>query len=164
MKTPLTRLLRLRALLEESSRMELERSTAAASAISQARERERGNARVSRARAAEAIFQSSGQSNVASAAARLDDLARLREAEWRCAAMSAGDEQRIVPLARAADRRVAKEREGFMERRKDRRQVERVLESAVERAHLERERHEQRELDDWFGMKQSRHEQRRKQR
>lgn len=132
--------------------MELERTTAVAAAIEQARERERGIVRVSRSRATEAILQS----GAAVAANGLDDLACLRESEWQSVTVSAGHEQILIPLARAAERRVAEERERFMERRKERRQVERMLESAAERARAERERREQRELDDWFGGKRAR--------
>lgn len=151
MKTPLTRLLRLRSLIEESSRMELARRTAVASAIERAEEREREDARACRERAAEVILRSGSGTEEQAA-----ELARLREAEWRSANAAGGRAQRIAPLAEAAERRVIAGREEFLERRKERRQVERVLESAAERELVERERHEQRELDDWFGMKQSR--------
>lgn len=151
MKTPLTRLLRLRSLLEESSRMELERRAAIASALELARDRERERARACRERAAETVIQSDVGSEE-----QMADLARLREAEWRSADVADGCAQRIVPLAQAAERRLAAGREEFLARRKERRQVERVLESAVERARVERERSEQRELDDWFGMRRSR--------
>ena len=44
----------------------------------------------------------------------------------------------------------------FFERRKERRQVQSVLEAEQDRLRTEQERRMQRELDDWFGMKQIR--------
>ena len=51
---------------------------------------------------------------------------------------------------------VALGREEFFERRKERQQVESVLDAEKARLREEQERRTQRELDDWFGMKQAR--------
>lgn len=135
--------------------MELERRTSVASTLERVRERERLSARESRARAVEAIYQANAES-AGAVKGNAEDQNRLREAEWRSAESFTGRERQMVPLVRAAERHAAEGCEEFLERRKERRQVERVLESAAERERVERERREQRELDDWFGMKQAR--------
>lgn len=73
--------------------------------------------------------------------------------EWRNAESALGRERQLEPLARAAADRVAEGREEYFARRKERRQVESVLESERARLRIERERRAQRDLDDWFGMK-----------
>jgi hypothetical protein len=60
-------------------------------------------------------------------------------------------EQQLQPLAQAAQRRVAEAREDFFDHRKERQQVESVLETQRARLRVEQERRIQRELDDWFG-------------
>lgn len=130
--------------------MELEGRVVLALRIDQARKRELGTVRESRALAIESICEDSGS----------DDQARRRSAGWSAAETAAWRERQLAPLAAAAERRVLEGREEFFERRKERRQVESVLDAAEERARSEQERRIQRELDDWFGMKQARRDRR----
>jgi hypothetical protein len=141
----LARLLRVRHLLEESSRMELERRAALAARVEELREGERAKIRAGRERALASICGSGPE----------EDRLRERSMEWRSAEDAARREQQLEPVSQAAARRVAEGREEFLERRKERRQVERVLEAEQERLREEQERRTQRGLDDWFGMKEA---------
>ncbi|MGC2160522.1 MAG: hypothetical protein WA634_01310 [Silvibacterium sp.] len=152
MAASLERLLRLRSLVEETSRMELERRAALAARIDQAQQRERQNSRESRALALQTISNSSPSR----------EQAQQRTMEWSNAESSAWREQQLEPLAQATARRVAEGREEFFERRKERRQVESVLDAERTRLRTEQERRTQRELDDWFGMKLARQSNRRR--
>lgn len=142
MSASLTRLLRLRSLVEESVRMELERRAAFAARVEVAQQRERQSIRNSREIALEAICADSPA-----------EQARQRSTEWTNAEAAAWRERRLAPLAEAASRRVEEGREEFFERRKERRQVESVLDAEKARLRAETERRAQRELDEWFAMK-----------
>ncbi|HTV04997.1 MAG TPA: hypothetical protein VME86_06475 [Acidobacteriaceae bacterium] len=146
MKHPLKRLLRLRLLVEESSRLELESQAALAAKIDLERQREARMAREGRALAVASICEERSTA----------DQTAQRSAGWGAAESASQREEKLGTLAQAVERRVVESREDFLERRKERRQVENVLEAAGERARYEQERRVQRELDDWFGMKQSR--------
>ena len=146
MPHPLKRLLRLRSLVEETSRMELEGRAALVTRIDQARKRELRTVREGRALAIESICEDDGAG----------DQTGGRSAGWSAAETAVWRERQLAPLAEAAERRVMESREEFFERRKERRQVESVLGAAEERMGIEQERRTQRELDDWFGMKQAR--------
>lgn len=146
MPAPLVRLLKLRRLLEESSRMELERRAALAARIGGAQERERQTIRESRGRAlAEICGNGPAQ-----------EQAQRRTAEWASAESAARRGQQLEALAYAAESRVAEAREAFFGHRKERLQVQSVLEAEQARIRIEQDRRMQRELDDWFGMKQIR--------
>lgn len=146
MRSPLERLLKLRALVEESSRMELERRTALAARIDRAQEHERAKMRESRGNVVETI---SGHGEAAEQSRRrMLEWSNLESASWR--------ERQLYPLAQATARKVEEGRTKFFERRKERRQVESVLEAQRARERVERDRRAQRDLDDWFGMKQIR--------
>lgn len=146
MKDSLARLLRVRHLLEEASRMELERRAALAARVKETREGERARIRAGRERALQSICGSGPE----------EDQRRRRVLEWKSAEDAAQREQQLAPVSAVAARRVAEGREEFLERRKERRQVERVLDVERERTRAEQERRVQRDLDDWFGMKQAR--------
>lgn len=146
MSTSLVRLLRLRALLEDSSRMELERRAALAARIDRAQQRERDAIHESREQAFIKISEDGPSA----------EQAEQRTTEWTNAESAAWREQQLAPLAQATARRVAEGREEFFERRKQRQQVESVLKAQQEFRRTEQERRAQRELDDWFGMKQAR--------
>jgi hypothetical protein len=146
MANPLLRLLRLRSLLEDASRMEVERRAALAARIDSAQKRERECLRSSREQALRNICEDISA----------PEQARHRTAEWMSAESAAWREQQLQPLAQAAQRRVAEARENFFEHRKERQQVESVLETQRARLRVEQERRIQRELDDWFGMNQLR--------
>lgn len=146
MSTPLTRLLRLRSLLEESSRTDLERCAALAASIERAQQREHHISRESREQALDNICQGGPAA----------DQAEKRTIEWTNTESATWREQQLQPLAVAAVRRVAERRAEFLERRKERRQVETIIDAEGARRRTEQERRAQRELDDWFGMKQTR--------
>jgi hypothetical protein len=143
---PLKRLLRLRLLVEETNRMELEGRAALAVRIDGERQRELRTAREGRALAVASICDESG---AAEQAAR-------RSAEWQAVESALAREEKLGELAQAVERRVVESRAEFFERRKERQQVGSVLTTAEEQMRIEQERKLQRELDDWFGMKQSR--------
>jgi hypothetical protein len=151
MSAPLIRLLRLRSLLEESSRMDLERRAAVAASIDRAQQRERQLIRESREQALSNICEGSPTA----------DQAEQRTIAWSNAESATWREQHLQPLVLAAARRVAESRAEFLDRRKERRQVETVVDAEQARLRAEQERRAQRELDDWFGMKQVRQRRRR---
>lgn len=142
----LARLLKIRYLLEESSRIELERRAALAARVEEVRAGERARIRAGRERALQSICGAGPE----------DDQLRQRALEWRGAENALLREQQLAPISVAAARQVEEGREEFLERRKERRQVEKVLESEQNRARTEQDRKAQRDLDDWFGMKQAR--------
>jgi len=146
MPGPLTRLLRLRSLLEESSRTELERRAALAARIDRAQQREQQTVRASRAQ----VVQTIGEDGPAT------EQALQRTVEWSSAESATWHERQLQSLADAAARRLAEAREEFLERRKERRQVESVLDAERARLQSEQDRHAQRNLDDWFGAKHNR--------
>ncbi len=126
--------------------MELERRAALAARVEELREGERARIRAGRECALASICGSEPE----------EERLRERSMEWRSAEEAAKREQQLEPVAQAAARRVAEGREEFLERRKERRQVERVLEAEQERLREEHDRRMQRGLDDWFGMKEAR--------
>jgi len=122
--------------------MELERRAAFAARVEVAQQRERQSIRNSRELALEAICADS-----------LAEQARQRSTEWTSAEAAAWRERQLAPLAEAASRRVDEGREEFFERRKERHQLESVLDAEKARLRAETERRAQREFDDWFAMK-----------
>lgn len=146
MRAPLERLLKLRALVEESSKLELERRAALAARIDRAQERERATVRESRGEVVKTVSQNGEAA----------EQSRERTLEWSNVESAAWRERQLYPLAQATARKVKEGREEFFERRKQRQQVESVIEAQRAREHVERDRRAQRDLDDWFGMKQIR--------
>lgn len=146
MRAPLERLLKLRALVEETSRMELEQRAALAARVGRAQERERKTIRESRAEVVKTVSIDS----------EVEEQVEQRTIEWSNAESAAWRERQLEPLAKAAARRVEEGRAEFFEKRKERRQVESVVEVQRERLRVEQDRRTQRNLDDWFGMKQIR--------
>jgi hypothetical protein len=142
----LARLLRLRLLLEESSRMELERRAALSARIDRAQGFEKQAIHASREHALKKICEDGPA--VDQALQRTTDWSNAESAAWR--------RQQLQPLAAATARSVAEGREEFLERHKERRQVESVLDAERARLQVEQERRAQRDLDDWFGIKQIR--------
>lgn len=143
---PLLRLLRLRSLLEDSTRMKIERRVALAALIDGACRRERQSLRNSREQALRTICEDVPG----------PEQAQHRTAAWMNAEAAAWRGQQLQPLAHTAQRRVAETREEFLTRRKERQQVESIVEAQRARLKIEQERRIQRELDDWFGMNQVR--------
>lgn len=123
--------------------MELERQAALAAKIDRAREREERRIDDSRRN----VVREAGASRSA------EEQAHLRTEEWSEAAIAALRAQALRPLAEAVSRRVTESRVEFLERRKERRQVEEILKEVEEKLAEERKRRAQRELDDWFSGK-----------
>lgn len=146
MSASLTRLLRLRSLLEDSSRTDLERCAALAASIERAQQRERHTIRESREQALDSLYEDGPAA----------DQAEQRTIAWTTAESASWREQHLQPLALAAAHRVGERRAEFLERRKERRQVETILDAEDARLRTEHERQAQRELDDWYGAKQVR--------
>ena len=137
-KRVLSRLLRLRELEEEQSRLQLERA---------AREREI----VARAEDSAGERLRAGRSEAISGASRGDALRRMAgQAE---AKVGQCWQDRLASSVRGAEAELIRQREEFLLRRTDRRQVE-MLAQAEERTHRESmEKQAQRMLDDWFGQR-----------
>jgi hypothetical protein len=147
MRGPLARLLRLRTLLEDSSRMELERRAALAARIDGAQQHEQQNIRESRAQALATICEDSASQ------------ARQPAAEWMNVEHAQWRSRRLEPLAQAAAQSALHGQQDYFDRRKERRQVESVLDAERALLTAEQERRAQRELDDWFSIKQVREQQ-----
>ncbi len=134
MKHPLRRVLKLRALLEERSRRELERRNAEVRRLDSVAEEERAQAR----------------------AARGDALRRLTagEAEWRVevsdAEVLAGRSAGLRALAESRRPGLEAARAEMLERRLERRQVETLVTEAAAEGARDEGRREQKRIDDWF--------------
>lgn len=142
MTQSLVRLLRLRSLLENSSRIEIERTTALAAHIECAESREREAICASRDRVLQAICENDGPKQ-----------AQQRIVEWASVDCACARRKQLESLAQIIARRLTEGREEFFERRKERRQVESVLNVEKGRQRIAAERRTQRELDDWFAQK-----------
>ena len=137
-KHPLDRLLRLRALLEDIGRMELEMRLQELGQIERALTQRIADRKTLRE-----------QSFVGFAHA---DNAIWTEAE----VMHEWSESEQGILARAHQKKlveVGSAEESYLEHRKERRQVERVIEDHAATATTEQNRRRQRELDDWFAQR-----------
>lgn len=145
MSRQLERLLRVRRLMEEMSRAEF-----AARRMEQAElERRRDAARESSlARRSEARAVLAGEAEIGEVVPGIWQRL-LADSEQSCEM-----EGRWAGAARQAGTRVEEAERKFLAERRSRMQAEIVVRerAAVER--VERERREQREIDDWFGMKQ----------
>jgi hypothetical protein len=130
----LRRLLRLRALEEEQSRLALE----AAQAQEQRLESALAESRRSERRSRESIFESVRSGN---AMERLAGLVESRESERVS--------ERIVTWKAEAKESTARRREAFLAGRLERRQTEQMVENAAAEAAAQQERRAQGALDDW---------------
>jgi len=137
-KRTLSRLLRLRELEEELSRLELERAVA---------ERSHAQKQVELA----ADRQTQGRYNFAAGVAeqnRLGRTAGLLEAE-----QARQEKLRLQPRVEAADFEVARLQAEFQSRRTGRRQVETLVANERSKAEVETDRRAQQMLDDWYGRR-----------
>ena len=137
MKHPLDRILRLRSLLEEISRIELEARLQEVTRIEGGLKSMQQNHRHMQQLRHEAIVQADGNWQEAHVMG-----------EWL-----AGEALSLEPVLewKEAEAEVAKA--FYLERRKEHRQIESVIEAEVALATIERSRREQQELDDWFGQR-----------
>lgn len=125
--------------------MEVERRTAFAARIESVRQLEREGIRSNRARAQRIICETVADAKQAT---------RQRTLEWSNVEAALWRERQLQPLARVAAQRLAEERDEFLARRRERWQVESILDAEKMRARFEQERRTQRDLDDWFSAKQ----------
>ena len=138
-KRVLTRLLRLRELEEELSRVELESAVGQRSRI----ERELETARARQAQGRRRFVAEAGNGETVGWMAALVQMEQAR---------THGD--RIEGSLAAAEAEVARQRQEFMERRVDREQVETLLDGAHREAEIEAGRRAQQMLDDWYGRRE----------
>ena len=141
MSRQLERLLRVRRLMEEMSRGEF-----AARRMEQAElERRRDAARESSLalRAEARAVLAGGEETVAGMWQRL-----LADSE-----QSSGQVEQWALVARQSGERVEEAERKYLEERRSRMQAEIVVRERAAAERVERERREQREIDDWFGMK-----------
>ncbi|MGA8109710.1 MAG: hypothetical protein WB974_09760, partial [Acidobacteriaceae bacterium] len=132
----LRQVLRIRALLEDRARAELESRTRAVRQLESAAQQERGGAMASRSDAVERLIR--GESG----AGWQMDLADAEILEWKS--------ERLRAQAEAEKPAAAAARDAMLERRRERRQAETLVEAAERLEQQERVRREQRQVDDWF--------------
>jgi flagellar export protein FliJ len=134
----LTRLLRLRELEEEQSRIELEAAVG-------------DRNRIQQDMAAAADRQMQGRRSFAAGIAGKDALGRtgaVMEME-----QARQQRLRILPRLETMEAEVARQREEFLLRRTGRRQVETLVENEKGMAAIEAGRRAQQMLDDWYGRR-----------
>jgi flagellar export protein FliJ len=138
MKDTLGRLLRLRSLLEDVSRLELELRLQKLAQIEARLDHLGKNIKADRSRRFIGIMQSDST-------LRAETEALIELATWQQEMLS-GEHQKKTAEADAA-------KAEYLERRKELRQVESVVEARSARNAVARSRAEQRALDDWFSLK-----------
>ncbi|HMD22141.1 MAG TPA: hypothetical protein VKH40_17585 [Alloacidobacterium sp.] len=137
MKHPLTRLLRLRSLLEDVSRVELEARLQELAQIERALTRSQDFTRAMRRQSFFGIAQSQSA----------DWLEAEAVGEW-----VASEEKIFEKASQSKTAEVNAAKAAYLERRKERHQVGSVIEARAAADAIERGRREQRELDDWFNQ------------
>ena len=156
MRKTLPRLLRLRALLEEESRIRLEKLVQRATFVERAREREAALIFASRCEAYSLLSSSVGVSPGEDS----DSPEGSAIPAWITAVidgeMAHRREQKLAALAQVAARRVEAGRDAMFQLRRERQQVETLFHSETTRRKVELERRKQRELDDWFAAMRDR--------
>jgi hypothetical protein len=137
MRHPLDRLLRLRSLLEDVSRLELEARLQELAQVESALVRAQEIGRAMRRQSFVGIVQ--GHSTE-----RLEAEAVSEWVAWGHGALEKARRGKTVEVSAA--------KSAYLERRKECRQVEGVIEAKAAADIIERSRREQRELDNWFGQ------------
>ncbi len=137
-KHPLDRLLRLRSLLEDVSRVELESRLQELGQIEDALARLRTTAGTMRRQSFAGVAQARSED-------RLEAEVIGEWVVWESGAFEKAGQKKTAEVDAA--------KEIYLERRKERRQVSSVIEAGDAVATMERNRREQRELDDWFGQR-----------
>lgn len=146
MPAALGRLLKIRRLLEDSTRVELERRVVFAARVERARERDQASIFRIREQALAAIIDEHNP----------QESADRRTLEWSDAENATIRRQQLRTIAETAESRVVEARAAFLARRTERRQLESVLDAELELQKRELDRRAQRNLDDWFSLKQVR--------
>lgn len=142
MRPGLERVLRIRALLEELSRLELEKKAGEMLRLEKGAERLLRRSLEVRADACEAL------SGEAAADRWLTDIADAEILTW--------NSRRLRALAEARQPAVEQARQVLLARRLERRQVATLLESAAEAEKRQQGRREQNRLDEWFRIRAGR--------
>jgi flagellar export protein FliJ len=137
MKQPLTRLLRLRSLLEDVSRVELEARLQELAQIERALVRSQDFSRAMRRRSFAGIAQ----------AQSADCLEAEAVGEW-----VTSEEKIFEKASQSKTAEVNAAKAAYHERRKERHQVGSVIEAKAAAEAIEQGRREQQELDDWFNQ------------
>jgi len=151
MRRSLSRVLRLRALVEEESRLKLERLAQEAYSIVHIQEMKRSLVSEYRNSIFYLITQGSGHQTQQTN----DGLQRqsLHE-DWltvvRDSDLASSCERQLQILAAEAMGRVEVEREQMLQLRTERKQIEILLDHEMALQDIERERNQQRKLDDWY--------------
>lgn len=144
MPASLIRLLKIRCILEESSRLDLERRVALSTRIDRARQRETASIHASRERVLETIVDTSDPQQ---------ERSRRRIMGWASVENVSARRQQLQEMANSAESGMIGARKTFLECRMQRQQVESVLDEEKARGRIEQERRTQRELDDWFSLR-----------
>jgi hypothetical protein len=137
MKHPLTRLLRLRSLLEDVSRVELEARLQELAQIERAVVHSQDSARAMRQRSFACVAQHRNA----------DRLEAEAVGEW-----VAWEKKIFEKASRSKTAEVDAAKATYLERRKERHQVGSVIEAEAAADAIEQGRREQQELDDWFNQ------------
>ena len=140
MPSSLSRVLRVRALQEELARMELETETARLREFEEIAAQAACEARSSRERWFVMVEGERGGQEASS----------LRIAEDDAWSMAVGRRAQAEARRPAQEARVERARAEFLAGRRDRKQVESLLAAAADIERLQRDRREQRRVDDWF--------------
>jgi len=150
------RILRLRALLEEQSRMQLEKHVQRAAQIERSIAGEDALASSGRRELFSLLSDGlseneslAGEGPVAGRQANGRELAKVSQE------LAAMRKKKLHTLSKVEERRIAEQSPIFHARRKERRQVETVLDQELVRAEIKRRRTEQRDLDDWYAMSEA---------
>ena len=138
MKHPLDRLLRLRSLLEDVSRLELEARLQELAQVESALARSEQTIREMREAGFSGIAQDKSE----------DWLEAQAVSDW-----TAWEHGVFEKARQRKSSEVNAAKAVYLERRKERSQVESVIEASEAEMAMERSRREQRELDDWFGQR-----------
>jgi len=151
----LKRLLRIRSLLEEASRADLERRVIESARVEAAVRRQEDAVRRLRGEGLAPLLASGG-SNVAPSRAETEGQSRNRYLAEKELRASQPVRERLEWMAKQEARRMLASREEFLARRKERRQVELLLQAENQRRRVEEARRDQRTLDDWFAAGRTR--------
>jgi flagellar biosynthesis chaperone FliJ len=150
-----TRLLRLRSLVEEAARTDLERQAMQVARVDRALRREADVALRLHTQSLASLLASGG---TAATPGRIETEAQreerfLAQEEWGAGRLGRSEIQR---MAEQEARRLSVRRDEFLARRKERRQVEILLQTEVRRRRVNETRREQREIDDLFAASRAR--------
>jgi len=159
MSRALQRILRLRSLLEEESRIQLEKLALQLARIEDACAKENGRAAISN----DVAFSSITRVNYTLAPETVDSHFSTPQAAKEAWLLAMTDrevtrrrQEQLEKLARAVARLMEVHREEMITRRKERLQVETVLRNEAALRKDELDRRQQRILDDWFLVKRKR--------